>query len=160
MSNPQTQQELEDDGAEIDDDENAMDWTPTDPRAAASRRRKNKHTDENVWLRPQTFFAPEKPTGLESLFARTKIDDDAMMVDSQEEVAGNGPLSTRVIRHFKRWWWIYATVIVPVIVAVVVRRVWRLEITIAPVGRGSESVETTSPSLLSTFLSEASGEAA
>lgn len=161
MSNPlskQQQPENDNDGhghgedTEIEedyDDENAMDWTPTGPRAAtasaaASRRRKNKTSDENVWLRPQRFFAPEKPTGLEGLFARTRLDDDTMMmVDGREgshEASGSngdGSVLAKVVNHFRRWWWIYATVVVPVVIGVVVRRVWHLEISIIAVEKGS-----------------------
>ncbi|KAF7320124.1 Ima1-N domain-containing protein [Mycena kentingensis (nom. inval.)] len=46
-----------------------------DPPAGA----KPKQSDP-VWLRPQRFFAPEAPTGLEHLFEQTKI------VDSNEDV--------------------------------------------------------------------------
>ncbi|KXN83863.1 Integral inner nuclear membrane protein ima1 [Leucoagaricus sp. SymC.cos] len=128
LSNPPPKRDTGADDDDMNEDENAMDWTPTDPRAAASRKRKNNaNQSEDVWLRPQKFFAPEKPTGLESLFARTTLEDDAMMVDDPEESTSGGSIFTR---HFKRWWWIYATVIIPVIVAVVVRRVWHLEITI------------------------------
>lgn len=54
-------------------DEDAMDWTPTNP----SPVRVKKLVDDNdgAWLRPQRFFPPERPTGLESLFASTKLDD-------------------------------------------------------------------------------------
>ncbi|KAF9455088.1 hypothetical protein P691DRAFT_792180 [Macrolepiota fuliginosa MF-IS2] len=151
LSNPPPAQENQDD--DVDEDENAMDWTPTDPRIVASRKRKNntKHTDDNVWLRPQKFFAPEKPTGLESLFARTRLDDDAMMVDGQEEEpTTGGSMSAKLAGHFKRWWWIYSTVIVPVVVAVVVRRVWHLEISITAVGRGNTVMGSTSPFLVET----------
>lgn len=53
-------------------DEDAMDWTPTNPSPV-----KVKHAvdDDGAWLHPQRFFPPEHPTGLESLFANTKLDD-------------------------------------------------------------------------------------
>ncbi|KAF7796396.1 hypothetical protein EIP86_007573 [Pleurotus ostreatoroseus] len=59
-----------------DDDENAMDWSPASPSKNARRpyghANGNGHAaDDNVLLRPQRFFAPEEPTGLEHLFART-----------------------------------------------------------------------------------------
>jgi hypothetical protein len=128
-----------------------MDWTPTDPRAAASRKRKNvAKQSEDVWLRPQKFFAPEKPTGLEGLFARATLQDDAMMVDVPEEYStASGSILAKMLRHFKRWWWIYATVVVPVVVGVVVRRVWHLEITITSLEK-SPSAPFMSPSPSST----------
>lgn len=58
----------------VDDnpDEDAMDWTPTIPSPAKSKKNAD---DDGAWLRPQRFFPPERPTGLESLFANTKLDD-------------------------------------------------------------------------------------
>ncbi|KAF8560218.1 hypothetical protein OG21DRAFT_1452054 [Imleria badia] len=54
-------------------DEDAMDWTPTNPSPV---KVKNAVDDnDGAWLRPQRFFPPERPTGLESLFANTKLDD-------------------------------------------------------------------------------------
>jgi len=52
-------------------DEDAMDWTPTN----ASPVKVKNAGDDGDWLRPQRFFPPERPTGLESLFANTKLDD-------------------------------------------------------------------------------------
>ncbi|KAF7784643.1 hypothetical protein Agabi119p4_808 [Agaricus bisporus var. burnettii] len=112
------------------DDENAMDWTPTDPRIATRRKRKNGQLRDDVYLRPPKFFAPEQPTGLESLFARTSIDDDVMMLDGQEDSGGGRLFFRKVGRYFKRWSLICATVIVPVLVAVLVRRAWNLDINI------------------------------
>lgn len=112
------------------DDENAMDWTPTDPRIAARRKRKNGQLRDDVYLRPPKFFAPEQPTGLESLFARTSIDDDVMMLDGQDDSGGGRSFFRKVGRYFKRWSLICATVIVPVLVAVLVRRAWNLDINI------------------------------
>jgi len=48
-----------------------MDWIPTNPAP-------NKRSDDNNWLRPQRFFAPEKPTGLEGLFESARIQDEPM----------------------------------------------------------------------------------
>lgn len=53
-------------------DEDAMDWTPTSPSPV---KVKKTVVDDGGWLRPQRFFPPERPTGLESLFANTKLDD-------------------------------------------------------------------------------------
>jgi len=54
-------------------DEDAMDWTPTNPSPVKVKNAVNDN--DGAWLRPQRFFAPERPTGLESLFANTKLDD-------------------------------------------------------------------------------------
>ncbi|KAJ7932559.1 hypothetical protein B0H13DRAFT_1955972, partial [Mycena leptocephala] len=64
---PQADQHHEADEMDVD--------TPTDPKG------KTKASD-TLWLRPQRFFAPEAPTGLEGLFERTKIVDDVTMVDA------------------------------------------------------------------------------
>ncbi|EIW86867.1 hypothetical protein CONPUDRAFT_161500 [Coniophora puteana RWD-64-598 SS2] len=54
----------------------AMDWQPTDPRAQGTHaQRSNAEEEQGSWLRPQRFFAPEQPTGLETLFASTRLDD-------------------------------------------------------------------------------------
>ncbi|KAF6766564.1 Ima1 N-terminal domain-containing protein [Ephemerocybe angulata] len=71
-------------------DEDAMDWSPTNEESSsylgAQKRRQQQQENDGFWLRPQRFFAPEKPTGLENLFERTKlVDDDAMRVDGEEQ---------------------------------------------------------------------------
>jgi len=54
----------------------AMDWQPTDPRAQGNHaQHSNTEEEQGSWLRPQRFFAPEQPTGLETLFASTRLDD-------------------------------------------------------------------------------------
>lgn len=50
-----------------------MDWTPTNPAPI-----KRESENDNDWLRPQRFFAPEKPTGLEGLFESARIQDEPM----------------------------------------------------------------------------------
>ena len=61
-----------------DDDADAMDIDPASPMKRSGR------DDDASWLRPQRFFAPEEPTGLENLFAKT-----IQLVDSSEP-AGRG----------------------------------------------------------------------
>ncbi|KAG1715992.1 hypothetical protein ID866_1157 [Astraeus odoratus] len=57
-------------------DEDAMDWSPTEPSQLKPRPGKGSvNDDDGSWLRPQKFFPPEQPTGLETLFASTKLDD-------------------------------------------------------------------------------------
>lgn len=58
-----------------------IDWDEYGNRSPQKRR---TNDGDSLWLRPQRFFAPEKPTGLEGLLQQTKlVDDDAMMVDGQ-----------------------------------------------------------------------------
>lgn len=52
-------------------DPNAMDWSPTVTPARASVRKPLKRDDNGFILKPQTFYAPEEPTGLENLFEKT-----------------------------------------------------------------------------------------
>ncbi|KAH9898288.1 Ima1 N-terminal domain-containing protein [Cubamyces lactineus] len=62
---------------DMDDDDydpDAMDIDPSSPMKRPGR------DDDGSWLRPQRFFAPEEPTGLENLFART-----IRLVDSSEQ---------------------------------------------------------------------------
>lgn len=47
-----------------------MDWTPIQPGEKASERVQ----DREGWIRPQRFFPPEQPTGLEDLFEKAKLD--------------------------------------------------------------------------------------
>ncbi|KAI0778297.1 Ima1 N-terminal domain-containing protein [Trametes elegans] len=60
---PSSDVDMDDDDDERDPD--AMDIDPTSPMKRPGR------DDDASWLRPQRFFAPEEPTGLENLFART-----------------------------------------------------------------------------------------
>ena len=63
-------------------DPDAMDWTPTLPSPEKPNHMLNgkgqaRYYDDGSWLRPQRFFAPEEPTGLEGLFSTTiKLSDD------------------------------------------------------------------------------------
>ncbi|TFY65164.1 hypothetical protein EVJ58_g2161 [Rhodofomes roseus] len=61
-------------------DPNAMDWSPTIPSPQKPAQMPNgqaRYHDDGSWLRPQRFFAPEEPTGLEGLFSTTiKLSDD------------------------------------------------------------------------------------
>jgi hypothetical protein len=53
-------------------EEDLMDWMPTYPQETASERVQ----DREGWMRPQRFFPPEQPTGLEDLFEKAKLDVD------------------------------------------------------------------------------------
>ncbi len=77
----------EDEEEERERDPNAMDWSPLSP--ARNRLQNQNHThhapaadasSSAFFVRPQRFFAPEEPTGLENLFAKTiKLADDDRM---------------------------------------------------------------------------------
>jgi hypothetical protein len=89
-----------------DEDDDAMDWTPTIPSPAKARKILNDD-DDGSWVRPQRFFPPERPTGLESLFASTKLDDR-----DQRPSSAAHPTHTPTALHFvMRWWWAGATLI-------------------------------------------------
>jgi len=47
-----------------------MDWTPIHPPGTIPERVQ----DREGWIRPQRFFPPEQPTGLEDLFEKAKLD--------------------------------------------------------------------------------------
>ncbi|KAF5374996.1 hypothetical protein D9758_000442 [Tetrapyrgos nigripes] len=94
------------------DDE--MDWSPTsenvNPTLPMSPG-KRAPVDDGSWLRPQRFFAPENPTGLETLFEKTKLVDDVTMSDL---ASGQAPM--RIIKaHLERWWWMYGAGLVLVV---------------------------------------------
>ena len=57
-----------------------MDWTPTHPAP-----NKREAESDNNWLRPQRFFAPEKPTGLEGLFESARIQDEPMTFHGNDQ---------------------------------------------------------------------------
>lgn len=92
---------------EEDEDDDAMDWTPTVPSPAKPRKVLDDN-DDGSWVRPQRFFPPERPTGLESLFASTKLDDR-----DQKPSSAAHPTHTRTtLRVFGvRWWWAGVTLI-------------------------------------------------
>ncbi|KAG7099033.1 hypothetical protein E1B28_000913 [Marasmius oreades] len=81
-----------------------MDWSPTDETSRNSK-------DSGFSLRPQRFFAPEQPTGLETLFEKTKLIDDVTMSDSTNEKKGKDAGSL----HMQQWWWLYIGVLVLVL---------------------------------------------
>lgn len=97
-----------------DDDDRDPDAMDIDP---ASPMKKPNRDDDGSWLRPQRFFAPEEPTGLENLFART-----IRLVDTSDQ-SGPGTqysrrdLSRRTRRGFIRDWRMWLVMgLVPVLV--------------------------------------------
>lgn len=91
--------EMDDDLMEDDDDEqrrdpDAMDWSPIHPTHRNQRYissiRLNSAKRDDVNLRPQRFFAPEEPTGLENLFETTikLADDDLVRREDRRKQSG------------------------------------------------------------------------
>ncbi|KAH9950432.1 Ima1 N-terminal domain-containing protein [Amylocystis lapponica] len=96
--------DVEDDSPVHEHDPNAMDWSPIPPaKTRPSASMQNGHPtssareDDGAWLRPQRFFAPEEPTGLENLFART-----IRLVDDEHAGAASGSVSGHA--HGRRRW--------------------------------------------------------
>jgi hypothetical protein len=92
-------------------DEDAMDWTPTNPSSASSSkgkyRNRQEHDDESQGdkslLRPQQFFPPEHPTGLEGLFARTTFFAEESTSRQRARYRGRG----------SGWLWVYGLSLIP-----------------------------------------------
>ncbi|KAJ7487431.1 Ima1 N-terminal domain-containing protein [Mycena galericulata] len=98
-------------------DEMDVDWTPTNPKGKAKAITQSGDTS---WLRPQRFFAPEPPTGLEGLFERTRLVDDVTMADATS-VPGPRPNDASPSTTWN-WWWVYASSLVPL--AVLAYKAW------------------------------------
>ena len=77
------------------DDE--MDWTPTTSGDASG-----KADNDASWLRPQRFFVPEKPTGLEGLLESAKI-EDPMDLDPQVTARQNVGYFHTLRNHLWIW---------------------------------------------------------
>jgi hypothetical protein len=91
-----------------DADEDAMDWAPTHPAPAPVPRA----VDDGSWLRPQRFFAPEQPTGLESLLARTGLSEMAQPAAPAHGRKGAAPAPAPAQW---RWGWVYAASLIPLL---------------------------------------------
>lgn len=114
---------LSDAGDDASDDPDAMDWEPSavtpsgSSELTKSRGRAVRDDDNGSWLRPQRFFAPEQPTGLEGLLMRTRLMDDDLppfLPDSQ---------GSKAQKEFQwNWCWVYALSLIPLAVLAVL--VW------------------------------------
>ena len=92
-----------------------MDWTPTDPAAA---RRQRRDEDDGSYIRPQRFFAPEQPTGLEGLLEKTRIDDVPMEIDSSDHVANVRDTIRRLAQRVVANWQVCLSVLgIPILLA-------------------------------------------
>lgn len=105
-------------------DPDAMDWSPIRPlpsrdRPHALNGRSHFGQDEDGdLLRPQRFFAPEEPTGLESLFANTihLADDEQENAKRQTARAkGRHQHQHRFLRYIPRWPWVVALSVIPLL---------------------------------------------
>jgi hypothetical protein len=76
-----------------------MDWTPSNPVSSSALPLENEN-----WLRPQRFFAPEKTTGLEGLLECAQIQDDPMVVDAPDSrLRSSNKIWPLLIQHLKKW---------------------------------------------------------
>lgn len=83
-----------------------MDWTPTNP--SPKKGAVTKGYEDDLFVKPQRFFAPEEPTGLEPLLARTNLVEG--FVASPISIIGQRLPGQKV-----RWYyWMCALVLVPV----------------------------------------------
>lgn len=97
-------------------DEDAMDWTPTNPSPV---KVKKAVEDDGTWLRPQRFFPPERPTGLENLFANTKLDDGDTHSPRSTTPAQRGIWNVKVIG-----WCITTTTLILIPLGTVIYHRW------------------------------------
>jgi hypothetical protein len=80
------------------DDE--MDWTPTSGDASG-------RAGSDAWLKPQRFFVPEKPTGLEGLLESAKIQEDLMDLDPQVTAKQSLRNFHALTNHLWKWGSLY-----------------------------------------------------
>ncbi|KAF8203181.1 Ima1 N-terminal domain-containing protein [Pholiota molesta] len=104
---------------EINEDE--MDWTPTNPENGSSFTKKTTALEDDSWLRPQRFFAPEKPTGLEGLFESTRIQDEPMPYQQPD---GAGTKTSGLSKHLWKWGPLYTLFIALVAASVTYTLKW------------------------------------
>lgn len=68
-----------------EDDPDAMDWTPTNPSPKKGPFVRDYR--EDTFLKPQMFFPPEEPTGLERLLAQTNLVEAPVVPSSRTPMA-------------------------------------------------------------------------
>ncbi|KAI0669785.1 Ima1 N-terminal domain-containing protein [Trametes maxima] len=104
-----------------DDDDRDPDAMDIDPSSPVKRSRQD---DDASWLRPQRFFAPEEPTGLENLFARTvRLVDSSEQSSSGSGTSPPGQQSNMWRRIMRMWPLLVALCIIPLL-AVGAYRFW------------------------------------
>jgi hypothetical protein len=105
-----------------EDDPFAMDWTPSNPSPSTS---KPTHVpDFSHWMRPQKFFAPEQPTGLEELLAGTSLKEED---DERERRASSKSSGPRPRFSWFAMWAVATSILVAITAWVVCRFGWRSE---------------------------------
>ncbi|KAK7064357.1 integral inner nuclear membrane protein ima1 [Favolaschia claudopus] len=104
----------------VGDDSMDVDMPPNAPKAKTGE-------SSAVWLRPQRFFAPEAPTGLEGLFERTKIIDDITMSDATSSLASRSPSGRS---QWLNWGWVYAAAFLTLLVGVT-WKVWSMSMSLS-----------------------------
>jgi len=93
--------------AQKEPNEDEMDWTPTNPESSTPTFGKRPATsDSENWLRPQKFFAPEKPTGLEGLLESARIQDEPMPY-----IQLDGAQSSVLTNHLRKWGSLYILIL-------------------------------------------------
>ncbi|EIW64180.1 uncharacterized protein TRAVEDRAFT_68039 [Trametes versicolor FP-101664 SS1] len=105
-------QDIDMDDDDDDRDPDAMDIDPSSPVKKVAR------DDDASWLRPQRFFAPEEPTGLENLFARTirLVDNSDQGADGANQ-ARRGQSQGLARRILRAWPVLVALCIIPLLAA-------------------------------------------
>ncbi|KAF9822098.1 hypothetical protein IEO21_00092 [Rhodonia placenta] len=94
-------------------DPDAMDWSPIRPPPSRDRphvlngRSHFGQDEDGNLLRPQRFFAPEEPTGLESLFANT-----IRLADDEQE---NAKRQAAIAKGRHQWPWVVALSVIPLL---------------------------------------------
>ncbi|KAH9858081.1 Ima1 N-terminal domain-containing protein [Lenzites betulinus] len=112
---------------EDEDDDRDPDAMDIDPSSPVKRRGAD---DDASWLRPQRFFAPEEPTGLENLFATT-----IRLVDSSDQNASanggahpaqraRGAAGQRAARRLLRMWPVLLALCIVPLFAAAAYRFW------------------------------------
>lgn len=97
-------------------DPDAMDWEPVTPYNNVVKPG-NTSSNDGTLLRPQRFFPPEEPTGLEHLLMRTRIlDDGEGKLGSVSGNVHNG--------YTDRWNWVWVYSISSVPVAALLIGLW------------------------------------
>ncbi|CDO75473.1 hypothetical protein BN946_scf184935.g9 [Trametes cinnabarina] len=112
---PNLDVDMDDDDDDRDPD--AMDIDPSSPLKRPGQ------VDDGSWLRPQRFFAPEEPTGLENLFARTirLVDNSDQDADGRSATRRGRRVESWTSRMIRMWPVLVALCVVPLVAAAAYR---------------------------------------
>lgn len=113
-------------------DPDAMDWSPIHPSSSRNNNshmrngpQSRKQNGDGMWLRPQRFFAPEEPTGLENLFTNTirLVDDEpSSRRGGNPDSASKSQMWEQFLRIARRWAWVSALCLI--LIAGVAYKAW------------------------------------